>query len=154
MGLFCFKDHERWNVMWVQKEIELTAKSYGFHLITDEFLKALPEIAEFKIGVIHVMLKHTSAGITLNENADKTVRSDFFEFMNRLVPEGNDYFEHTYEGLDDMPAHVKSSLIGVELSIPISNGQLNLGIWQGIYLGEFRKNSGSRQLLVTINGDF
>ena len=140
--------------MWQQIEIELTAKPYGFHLITDEFLHSLPQISEYKIGLIHVMLKHTSAGITLNENADKTVRSDFFKFMNRLVPENTDYFEHTYEGLDDMPAHIKSSLVGVELTIPISNGGLNLGIWQGIYLGEFRKSAGPRQLLVTINGQF
>ncbi|MFY0642215.1 MAG: YjbQ family protein [Bermanella sp.] len=140
--------------MWVQKEIELAAKPYGFHLITDEFLRALPEISELKIGLIHVMLKHTSAGITLNENADKTVRSDFLGFMNRLVPQGCDYFEHNDEGLDDMPAHIKSSLIGAQLTIPISNGRLNLGVWQGIYLGEFRKSAGNRQLLVTINGDF
>ena len=140
--------------MWVQKEIELAAKPYGFHLITDGFLRALPEISELKIGLIHVMLKHTSAGITLNENADKTVRSDFLGFINRLVPHGCDYFEHIDEGLDDMPAHIKSSLIGAQLTIPISNGRLNLGVWQGIYLGEFRKSAGSRQLLVTINGDF
>ena len=138
--------------MWHQKEISLKAKPYGFHLITDEILEQLPEIKSIKVGLIHLLLQHTSAGITLNENADPSVRRDFLQFMNRLVPENNDYFEHLDEGLDDMPAHIKSSLLGVQLTLPISNGHLNLGTWQGIYLGEYRKVGGKRKLIVTIQG--
>lgn len=138
--------------MWHQKEISLKAKPYGFHLITDEILDQLPEIKSIKVGLIHLLLQHTSAGITLNENADPSVRRDFLQFMNRLVPENNDYFEHLDEGLDDMPAHIKSSLLGVQLTLPVSNGHLNLGTWQGIYLGEYRKVGGKRKLIVTIQG--
>lgn len=138
--------------MWHQKEISLKVKPYGFHLITDEILEQLPEIKSIKVGLIHLLLQHTSAGITLNENADPSVRRDFLQFMNRLVPENNDYFEHLDEGLDDMPAHIKSSLLGVQLTLPISNGHLNLGRWQGIYLGEYRKVGGKRKLIVTIQG--
>lgn len=136
--------------MWQQKEIRLSAKPYGFHLITDEVLAQLPQIKEIDVGLVHILLQHTSAGITLNENADPTVRSDFLQFLNRLVPEGSDYFEHIYEGLDDMPAHIKSSLLGVEVTIPITQGRMNLGVWQGIYLGEYRKNASGRRLIATL----
>jgi len=136
--------------MWQQKEIVLSAKPYGFHLITQEVISQLPELGEINIGLLHVLLLHTSAGITLNENADPTVRSDFGKFIRDLVKQDAGYFEHVYEGDDDMPAHIKSSLLGVELTIPITNGRLNLGTWQGVYLGEFRKSGGSRRLLVTI----
>jgi secondary thiamine-phosphate synthase enzyme len=136
--------------MFQQKEISLSEKPYGFHLITQELLFQLPEIKGIKVGLVHMVLLHTSAGITLNENADPTVRKDFLQFMNRLVPKGCEYFEHIDEGLDDMPAHIKSSLLGVELTIPITNGCLNLGSWQGIYLGEYREKGGKRRLIVTI----
>ncbi|MGR6873688.1 secondary thiamine-phosphate synthase enzyme YjbQ [Pseudomonas sp. HK3] len=139
--------------MWLQKEIVLDVKPYGFHLITDELLKQLPELKGLKVGLAHLLLQHTSAGITLNENADFTVRSDLLQFMNRLVPENCDYFEHVDEGLDDMPAHIKSSLLGAQLTVPVTNGQFNLGVWQGIYLGEYRKSAGNRRLLVTIMGE-
>jgi len=136
--------------MWQQIKITLQPKSYGFHLVTDEVEAQLPEIRDIKIGLAHLFLQHTSAGITLNENADPTVRQDFLEYMERLVPQDCDYFEHIYEGKDDMPAHIKSSLLGTQLTIPISNGRLQLGTWQGIYLGEYRERAGSRHLLVTI----
>lgn len=113
-------------------------------------LAQLPQIKEIGVGLVHILLQHTSAGITLNENADPTVRSDFLQFLNRLVPEGSDYFEHIYEGLDDMPAHIKSSLLGVEVTIPITQGRMNLGVWQGIYLGEYRKNASGRRLIATL----
>lgn len=137
--------------MWQQVTISLKPKPYGFHLVTDEIEAQLAEIKGVKAGLAHFFLQHTSAGITLNENADPTVRSDFLQFMNRLVPQDSDYFEHTYEGPDDMPAHIKSSLTGVELMIPIANGRLQLGTWQGIYLGEYRLNAGARRILVTIH---
>lgn len=132
--------------MWQQVTISLKPKPYGFHLVTDEIEAQLAEIKGVKAGLAHFF-----AGITLNENADPTVRSDFLQFMNRLVPQDSDYFEHTYEGPDDMPAHIKSSLTGVELMIPIANGRLQLGTWQGIYLGEYRLNAGARRILVTIH---
>ena len=138
--------------MWQQKIIRLKKKSQGFHLVTAEILSQLSEIQAYKVGLLHLMLKHTSAGLTLNENADPTVRSDLNEFMNRLVPENQDYFEHTLEGYDDMPAHIKSSLLGHQLMLPITDGALNLGIWQGIYLGEYRCDAGPREIFVTIQG--
>lgn len=122
------------------------------HLITDEVIKLLPEISSIKVGLLHLFLQHTSAGLTVNENADPTVRDDFNKYINRLVPEGLDYFVHTYEGPDDMPAHIKSSLMGCNVTLPLKDGRLNLGVWQGIYLGEFRNNGGSRQIVATING--
>ena len=138
--------------MWQQKTIRLKAKSQGFHLVTAEILAQLSEIQDYKIGLLHLMLRHTSAGLTLNENADPTVRSDLNEYMNRLVPENQAYFEHTLEGIDDMPAHIKSSLLGHQLMLPITDGSLNLGMWQGIYLGEYRVSAGSREIFVTIQG--
>lgn len=149
MGLFSFL---RMIYMWMQKEIVLVPKRRGFHLITKEVLSQLPELKNIKLGLVHLLLQHTSAGITLNENADPTVRSDFSQFIDRLVPEDCHYFEHTYEGVDDMPAHIKSSLLGVELTLPVTKGKLNIGVWQGIYLGEYRDTGGERRLLATING--
>ncbi|MAA72509.1 MAG: hypothetical protein CL679_12385 [Bermanella sp.] len=136
--------------MWQQKEIILSPKPYGFHLITKEVIAELPEIKNIEAGLLHILIQHTSAGLTLNENADSTVRSDFKRFIYDLVFKENGYFEHIDEGDDDMPAHIKSSLIGAQLSLPISNGRLQLGVWQGIYLGEFRKRAGNRRLFITI----
>jgi secondary thiamine-phosphate synthase enzyme len=139
--------------MWIQKEFKLKARPRGFHLVTDEVLSALPELANIRCGLLHILLKHTSASLTLNENADITVRQDFESFFNRAVPEDEPYYRHNYEGSDDLPAHLKSSILGATLTIPITNGRLNLGIWQGIYLCEHRNHGGSRSLVVTIQGD-
>ena len=138
--------------MWLQQTISLTAKSRGFHLVTDEIEQAI-SIAKINVGVAHILLQHTSASLSLNENADPSVRDDFESYINRLAPERAPYYTHTYEGDDDMPAHLKSSLIGVNLTIPITNGRFNLGTWQGIYLGEHRDHGGKRRILVTINGE-
>lgn len=137
----------------IQKEIQLKAKTRGFHLITDEVESNLPEIKEINQGILKVFIKHTSAGLSINENADPTVREDFEAHMNKMVPENQPYYKHTFEGPDDMPAHIKSSLMGSSVELPITNGQLNLGTWQGIYLGEFRNHGGSRKLVLTLLGD-
>jgi len=134
--------------MVVQKTITLSAKSRGFHLITRELLQAVGELPES--GLMHVLIQHTSAGLTLNENADPSVRDDFESFMNDLVPENHPLYSHIYEGADDMPAHLKASLMGHSVTLPITGGKLNLGTWQGIYLGEFRNHGGSRRLLITM----
>lgn len=139
--------------MWLQKEITLKSRNKGFHLITDEILRNIPEIRNIKIGLINLLLKHTSASLSLNENADPDVRSDMKNFFDEIVPENKKYFRHTMEGADDMPAHIKSSLLGNTLTIPILNGQLNLGIWQGIYLCEHRNNAHNRQLVITVFGN-
>ncbi len=139
--------------MWLQKEISLRSRNKGFHLITDEILSNIPEIHQIKIGVVHILLKHTSASITLNENADPDVRTDMKNYFDEIVPENKKYFVHTSEGADDMPAHIKSSLLGNSLTIPITNGKLNLGTWQGIYLCEHRNYGGSRKVIITINGE-
>ena len=133
--------------MITQIEISLPPFSRGFHLITSLIEKHLPVLPE--CGLLHILLKHTSAGLTLNENADPTVRYDFETIMNRIVPESRQY-EHDIEGDDDMPAHVKSSLVGPSLMIPISDGRLNLGTWQGVYLCEFRNRGGSRNIVLTV----
>lgn len=138
--------------MWLQDEIKLDARTRGFHLITDEIIRAFPQIRSISIGLIHLFIKHSSASLTINENADPTVRSDLEEHFNRFVPESAPYYQHTYEGDDDMPAHIKTSIIGCSISIPITNGKLNLGIWQGIYLGEHRDQASSRTLVATIQG--
>lgn len=138
--------------MWIQKEISLKPRSKGFHLVTDEILFNVPEIENIRIGLVHILLKHTSASLTLNENADPDVRTDIKYYFEKLVPENLDYFEHTSEGADDMPAHIKTSLLGNSLTIPITNGKLNLGTWQGIYLCEHRNYGGARKLVITING--
>ncbi|PMG28736.1 hypothetical protein BCU94_16185 [Shewanella sp. 10N.286.52.C2] len=139
--------------MWYQKQISLKPKARGFHLITEEVLTQLPELARFDIGLVHILLQHTSASITVNENADPTVRQDFEAYFNNVAPENEPYYIHTYEGSDDMPAHLKSSLLGCELTLPITHGQLALGMWQGLYLGEHRNHGGSRQLLITLQGE-
>src|SRR5699024_2703760 len=122
----------------LQKEIQLKPRSRGFHLITDEILSQFPEIESISKGTLQIFIKHTSAGLTINENADPSVRGDFERHINKMVPEGKSYYQHTLEGPDDMPAHIKASLFGAHLQIPITDGQLNLGTWQGIYLCEHR----------------
>ncbi|MFD2036515.1 secondary thiamine-phosphate synthase enzyme YjbQ [Belliella marina] len=135
-----------------QHEIQLKSYPRGCHLITEIVEHQIPEISQIQAGVLQVFIKHTSAGLTINENADPTVRKDFETFINELVPESYPRFIHTYEGLDDMPAHLKSSFLGNSLQIPITGGKLNLGIWQGIYLCEFRNNGGRRELVLTAFG--
>lgn len=138
--------------MWQQTLITLRPKPRGFHLVTDELLAALPELREYRTGLLHLWLRHTSASLTVNENADGAVRRDFERFFNRLVPQGEGGYEHDYEGPDDLPAHFKASLLGCQLSLPISEGRLALGTWQGIYLGEHRDEGGARQVLATLHG--
>ncbi len=135
-----------------QTELRLKPRSRGFHLITDEIVNHFSEIGEIEFGILNVFIKHTSAGLAINENADATVRQDFESHFNKMVPEDQPYYKHTFEGSDDMPAHIKSALTGVSLQIPISNGKLNLGTWQGIYLCEHRNNGGSRKLVLTAMG--
>ncbi|QDX96468.1 YjbQ family protein [Pectobacterium carotovorum subsp. carotovorum] len=139
--------------MWTQYEIRLKPKARGFHLVTDEILAQVTALCQINVGLMQVFIKHTSAALTINENADPTVRQDFESFFNRLVPEDEPYYRHTYEGSDDMPAHLKGSLLGNSLTIPITNGRLNIGTWQGIYLCEHRNHGGSRSLVVTLNGE-
>jgi secondary thiamine-phosphate synthase enzyme len=139
--------------MWIQKQIQLKARSRGFHLVTDELLQQLPELHDVKIGILHSFLQHTSASLTINENADVTVRQDFEDYFNQLAPENEPYYRHLDEGADDLPAHLKSSILGCSLTIPITKGRLNLGTWQGIYLCEHRNHGGSRSIVVTINGE-
>ncbi len=136
-----------------QKEIKLKPYTRGFHLITFEILKELPEIGDINIGMLQVFIKHTSASLTINENVDPTVRLDFENHMNKMVPENQPYYTHTYEGSDDMPAHIKASLMGTSVQIPITNGNLNLGVWQGVYLCEHRNNSSGRKLVLTMMSD-
>lgn len=135
-----------------QGELRLRPFQRGFHLITETVLDALPEIREIKSGMLQVFIKHTSASLTINENADPTVRMDFESHMNQLVPEEAPYYIHTYEGPDDMPAHIKASLLGASIQIPITQGRLNLGIWQGIYLAEHRNNASGRNLVLSAYG--
>ncbi len=135
-----------------QKQIKLQAYSRGFHLITDIVVKSLPEIKKIKTGMLQVFIKHTSASLTINENADPSVRTDFESHLNKMVPENAPYYVHNYEGSDDMPAHIKTSLMGSSVQIPITNGKLNLGIWQGIFLGEHRNHGGSRSIVITAYG--
>lgn len=139
--------------MWQQKTIQLRPRQRGFHLITAEILQQVPELSQFNVGLMHLLLQHTSASLTLNENADPSVRVDFERHFNISVPENAPFYTHTYEGRDDMPAHLKSSLLGVSLTLPITAGQLNLGLWQGIYLCEHRNSGGSRQLVITLQGE-
>ncbi|MBF8151283.1 YjbQ family protein [Winogradskyella sp. F6397] len=140
-------------MQFFQNEIKLQPFSRGFHLITSEVLNAIPEISQIKIGQLQVFIKHTSASLTVNENADPTVRLDFESHINNMVPENQPYYKHTFEGADDMPAHIKASLMGPSVLIPISNGKLNLGIWQGIYLCEHRNRAGGRHLVLTAFGN-
>jgi secondary thiamine-phosphate synthase enzyme len=135
-----------------QEQIKLNPFPRGFHLITYEVLKSIPQIKNISIGQLQVFIKHTSASLTINENADSTVRTDFESHFNKMVPENAPYYRHTYEGADDMPAHIKASLLGASIQIPITNGKLNMGIWQGIYLCEHRDYGGSRNLVITAFG--
>jgi secondary thiamine-phosphate synthase enzyme len=139
--------------MWIQKQLQLSSKSRGFHLITAEILQQLPELHKFSLGLAHIFLQHTSASLTINENADADVRHDLESYFSRTVPENQAYFRHILEGADDMPAHIKSVLLGCSLTIPIRDGKLALGIWQGIYLCEHRNQAGKRSILITLNGD-
>ena len=138
---------------WQQKKIQFTSSSRGFILITDFINSEVSEISSYKIGVLHLFIKHTSASLTINENADPTVREDLESHFNTFVPENVPYYKHTLEGPDDMPAHIKSSIIGNTISIPISNGKLALGTWQGIYLCEHRNSSHTRKIIATLNGE-
>ena len=138
--------------MWMQKNISIKSISRGFHIITDQVTDQIPEIKTIKIGILHLFIKHTSASLTINENADKTVRNDFEKHFNEMVPENQSYYQHTYEGPDDIPAHLKASILGSSISIPISNGHLNMGTWQGIYLCEHRNNAFQRKMVATIQG--
>lgn len=137
----------------IQKEITIKHRSRGFHLITNEILNAVPEIMEIKKGIAQIFIKHTSASLTINENADPTVRTDFETYFNIAVPEDADYFEHTLEGTDDMTSHIKTSILGSNLTIPVTNGRFNLGTWQGIYLCEHRNRAGNRKIVITITGE-
>jgi secondary thiamine-phosphate synthase enzyme len=137
---------------WHQKKIVLPGHSRGFHLITSHITEALPEIASVRIGLLHVFIQHTSASLTINENADADVRTDMETAFNAIAPEHAEYV-HTLEGLDDMPAHIKASLLGSSISIPIANGKLALGTWQGIYLCEHRDHGGERSLVLTMHGE-
>jgi secondary thiamine-phosphate synthase enzyme len=139
--------------MWAQKEIILKNNKRGFHLITNKIVQNLPEIKTISIGLLHIFIKHTSASLTLNENADQSVRIDFESHFNNMVPEGERYYTHKAEGSDDMPAHIKSSILGSSLTIPINSGYLNLGTWQGIYLCEHRENAKNRKIVLTIQGN-
>ena len=134
-----------------QETITLSAKSKGFHLITTEIEKALLSIPSIETGLLHLFIQHTSASLSINENADPTVRQDMENFFTELVDDKS-YYIHTYEGSDDMPAHIKASMLGNSLTIPITNGRMNLGTWQGIYLGEHRDYGGNRRILVTLYG--
>ncbi|MEP6652968.1 MAG: secondary thiamine-phosphate synthase enzyme YjbQ [Myxococcales bacterium] len=138
---------------WHQIEIRLKPRPRGLHLVTDEVVGALPRLKQMKVGLLHVFIQHTSASLSLNENADPDVRADMQRWLDRAVPENAPYFEHTTEGPDDMPAHLKSVLLGAELTIPVRQGRLALGTWQGIYLGEHRDSGGARTVVATLWGE-
>jgi secondary thiamine-phosphate synthase enzyme len=139
--------------MWLQRELTLEPRPRGFHLITREVLAALPEVAVMQVGLLHLLLRHTSASLTLNENASPDVRRDFETWFNRAVPERSDLWTHTLEGPDDMPAHIKASLLGASLTIPVGEGRLALGTWQGMYLCEHRDRGGPRSITATLWGE-
>jgi secondary thiamine-phosphate synthase enzyme len=136
-----------------QKEIRLKARGRGFHIITDEIINQFPELRNIHVGIANILIKHTSASLSINENADPTVRTDMENYFNRLVPEEARLYQHTMEGLDDMTSHIKATTIGSSLSIPVTNGRFNLGTWQGIYLCEHRNNPRSRTLVITAFGE-
>jgi secondary thiamine-phosphate synthase enzyme len=137
---------------WLQREVVLRARPRGFHVVTDEITAQVPELREFDVGLAHVLILHTSAALTLNENVSADVRRDMERFVTRVVPDDTPYFEHTYEGKDDMPAHIKASLFGSSLTVPVASGRLCLGTWQGIYLCEHRDAGGQRRLIITVFG--
>jgi secondary thiamine-phosphate synthase enzyme len=138
--------------IWHQQTIQLRSRPRGFHLITEEILSQLNRLSEIKTGLAHVHILHTSAGLTINENADPTVREDFETYFTRTVPEDTSLYQHTLEGPDDMTSHIKASLMGSSVTIPVRNGRFALGTWQGIYLCEHRNRGGSRSIIVTLNG--
>lgn len=138
---------------YTQTKIILNPRPRGFHLITDEILSQLPELRDYRVGMAHIFIQHTSASLALNENASPDVRRDLERHFRELAPENAPYYEHTLEGPDDMPAHIKAVLIGSSLTLPISNGRFNLGTWQGIYLCEHRERGGRRKLIVTLTGE-
>ena len=139
--------------MWIQKTLRLRAYPRGFHLVTSEILSQLSELSRFTVGLAHFFIQHTSASLTINENADPTVRSDMESHFNHFVPEKQHYYRHTLEGEDDMPAHIKASTIGNSITVPIQDGRLAMGIWQGIYLGEHRDHGDGRSIVVTLQGE-
>jgi secondary thiamine-phosphate synthase enzyme len=139
--------------VWIQRQISLRPRPRGFHLVTDEVVAGMPELRELRVGIATVFMQHTSASLTLNENASPDVRRDFATWFDRAVPDGADYFVHTLEGPDDMPAHIKTSLTGSSLVLPVSEGRLALGTWQGIYLCEHRDDGGARRVVVTAFGE-
>ncbi len=139
--------------MWIQKTIRLQPRKRGFHLITSEVLAQLPELVSLQVGLLHLFIQHTSASLCINENADPTVRSDMEKHFNQAVPENAPYYDHTLEGADDMPAHIKSVTLGCSLSITVRQGRLARGTWQGIYLGEHRNQGGARTLVATLHGE-
>ncbi len=139
---------------WYQKNITIISNIRGFNLITSKIIESLPEISKYKIGKLDLFIKHTSASLAINENADPTVREDLESYFNKYVPENEPYYKHTFEGKDDMPAHIKSVIIGSSISIPITNGKLALGTWQGIYLCEHRDRPHTRKIIATLNGEF
>jgi secondary thiamine-phosphate synthase enzyme len=139
--------------MWIQRAIRLQARPRGFHLVTTEVLEALPELSELSVGMLHLLIQHTSASLALSENASPEVRHDFEAWFDRAVPEGAEYWTHTLEGDDDMPAHIKAALLGPSLTLPISSGRPVLGTWQGIYLCEHRDRGGARTMVATAYGE-
>ena len=139
--------------MWLQREITLRPRERGFHLVTREVLDALPELGELRVGLLQLFIRHTSASLTLNENASPDVRRDFERYFDEAVPEDAPYWTHTTEGPDDMPAHIKASMLGPSLTLPVSDGRLALGTWQGVYLCEHRNRGGARSLLATAWGE-
>ena len=139
--------------MWFQTKVTLKGYSRGFHIITDNILINAPEIKKVSFGILNLFIQHTSASISINENSDPSVREDLENHFNRLIPENQSYYKHTFEGPDDIPAHIKSSIFGSSLSIPIGNGELALGAWQGIYLCEHRNHGKKRTIIVTVNGE-
>jgi len=138
---------------WFQYKIALQPKPRGFHLITREIVQQLAELTQIQVGLLHLFIQHTSASLTINENVDPTVRADMEAHFNKFVPEDAPYYQHDYEGSDDMPAHIKASMMGSSVSIPITDGRLNLGTWQGIYLCEHRDHGGARRVVITMQGE-
>lgn len=139
--------------VWIQREIRLRPRERGFHLVTAEVLEGMPELGQFSVGLLHLLIAHTSASLALSENASPEVRRDFESWFDRAVPEGADYWTHTLEGADDMPAHIKAALLGPSLTLPLRDGRPALGTWQGIYLCEHRDQGGARTIVATANGE-
>lgn len=139
--------------MWTQKEISFKGRNRGFHLITEEIERSIPELSQISTGLLHVFIKHTSASLTISENADPSVRVDLEAYFSRLAPENEPYYTHTYEGSDDMPSHLKNCVLGSSITVPVTAGRLNLGTWQGIYLCEHRNHASNRKVVLTLQGE-